>query len=171
MKEVMIRPERCMGCRSCEIACAVEHSESKDLFTAIGESPVPRKRIYVEYIPDFAVAVPITCRHCEDAPCTTVCPTNALSRDEVSRRVTHNPDLCIGCWTCSMVCNYGVIGRQKEARVAVKCDLCPDREVPACVEACPTGALVFAEVKDFSGIKRSQAALKLAKGVQTGIVP
>lgn len=157
-----------MGCRSCEIACAVEHSKSKELFSAIGEKPVPRKRIYVEYIPEFGVPVPITCRHCEDAPCTTVCPTGAISRDELTRKVTHNPDICIGCWACSMVCNYGVIGKEKEARVAIKCDLCPDREVPACVEACPTKALVFAEVEEFSGIKRAEVALKMARGMQTG---
>ncbi|AKB22356.1 CO dehydrogenase iron-sulfur protein CooF [Methanosarcina sp. WH1] len=65
-----------------------------------------------------------------------------------------------------MVCNYGVIGRQKEARVAVKCDLCPGREIPACVEACPTNALVFLEVKKLSGVKRTEAALKLARGMQ-----
>lgn len=166
MKEVMIRPELCMGCRSCEIACAVEHSESKNLFGAVMEKPAPRKRIYVEYIPEYSASIPMTCRHCEDAPCTTVCPTKAMKQDKIRRVVIHNPDICIGCWTCSMVCNYGVIGRQKEARVAVKCDLCPGREIPACVEACPTNALVFSEVKELSGVKRAEAALKLARGMQ-----
>ncbi|MDD3245539.1 MAG: 4Fe-4S dicluster domain-containing protein [Methanosarcina sp.] len=166
MKEVLIRPELCMGCRSCEIACAVEHSESKNLFAAIMEKPTPQKRIYVEYVPEYNAAIPMTCRHCEDAPCTTVCPTKALKQDEITRVVTHSTDLCIGCWACSMVCNYGVIGRQKEARVAVKCNLCPGREIPACVEACPTNALVFLEVKKLSGVKRTEAALKLARGMQ-----
>jgi carbon-monoxide dehydrogenase iron sulfur subunit len=42
-----------------------------------------------------------------------------------------------------MVCPYDAIFRDEEREVAIKCDLCPDREIPACVEACPTEALVF----------------------------
>jgi len=163
MKDVMIRPELCMGCRSCEVACAVAHSESKSLFLALGEKPAPKKRIYVECSPDLEVSIPITCYHCENAPCVSVCPTKALSQDEITGVVSHNPDSCVDCWKCSMVCtrffplyqlilgtgcwtssmacNYGIISRQIEA--GVKCDLCQDRELPACVEACPTHALLF----------------------------
>ncbi|AKB74725.1 CO dehydrogenase iron-sulfur protein CooF [Methanosarcina lacustris Z-7289] len=166
MKDVIIRPERCMGCHSCEVACAVAHSKSKNLFLALGEEPAPKKRIYVEYIPALGASMPITCRHCEDAPCVSVCPTKALSRDPVTNTVSHNPERCVDCWTCSTVCtrfsslyqlilvagcwtssmncNYGVISRQIEA--GVRCDLCKGRELPACVEACPTHALVFSEV-------------------------
>jgi carbon-monoxide dehydrogenase iron sulfur subunit len=165
MKEVLVRPEKCMGCRSCEIACAVEHSQSKNLFQAVSEKPVPRKRVYVEFAPEYKIPVPMVCHHCEDAPCVSVCPTGALSQDEMSRVVTHDPEVCIGCWTCATACNYGMIGRHKEQRVAIKCDRCPDREIPACVEACPTGALAFEEVEDFSGTKRTEAALKMARGV------
>ena len=170
MKDVMIRPERCLGCRSCEIACAVAHSKSKNLFSALGENPAPKRRISVEYIPGTEISIPITCHHCEDAPCVSVCPTKALSQDSITSIVTHNPERCVDCWTCSMVCsrfvslyqlilvigcwtssmacNRGVISRQTEA--GIKCDLCQGRELPACVEACPTHALVFTEVKEFS---------------------
>ncbi len=44
MKTVFVRPERCIGCRQCEIACAVEHSASKDLAVAVLERPAPRTR-------------------------------------------------------------------------------------------------------------------------------
>jgi carbon-monoxide dehydrogenase iron sulfur subunit len=53
--------------------------------------------------------------------------------------------LGIGCWTSSMARNREVISRQVEA--GVKCDLCQGRESPACVEACPTHALVFFETE------------------------
>jgi carbon-monoxide dehydrogenase iron sulfur subunit len=53
--------------------------------------------------------------------------------------------LAEGCWSSSMSCNYGVIGRQIKA--GVKCDLCEGRELPACVEACPTHALIYLEVE------------------------
>jgi carbon-monoxide dehydrogenase iron sulfur subunit len=169
MKDVIIRPERCLGCRSCEIACAVSHSKSKNLFSALGEEPIPRKRVYVEYMPALGVSVPITCRHCEDAPCVSVCPTKALSKDMDTGAVNHNIEHCVDCWTCSTVCtrfsslyqlilvsgcwtssmayNRGIINRRTDGENVIRCDLCEDRELPACVEACPTHALVFLEVK------------------------
>ncbi|HHV23169.1 MAG: 4Fe-4S dicluster domain-containing protein [Methanosarcina sp.] len=168
MKDVMIRPERCLSCRSCEVACAVAHSDSKNLFSAIGENPIPKKRISLMYIPDLGISLPITCRHCEDAPCASVCPTKALHQDETASTVSYNPDRCVDCWTCSAVCprfislyhlilvmgcwtssmthNRGIISRQAEA--GIKCDLCEGRDLPACVEACPTHALIFSEMEE-----------------------
>lgn len=168
MKDVMILPERCMGCRSCEIACAVAHSESKNLFSAVGEKPAPKKRIYLEQIPGLGVSLPITCRHCKDAPCVSVCPTKALYQDETTSMVSYNPERCVDCWHCSKVCsrfislykmilvmgcwtssmnsNRKVINRQAEA--GIKCDLCESKDLPACVEVCPTHALIYSEVNE-----------------------
>jgi len=162
MKEIFVRLERCLGCRSCELACAVEHSATKCLFTAIGEKPVPRKRLYAEYV--LEQKIPLLCRHCEDAPCVRVCRTAALSQDPLTRIVTLEGERCIGCWLCTMVCPYGVIGRELEARVIVKCDRCPDLDVPACVEACPTRALLFMEEEEFAELRRREAATLVAEG-------
>ncbi|MGC8719749.1 MAG: 4Fe-4S dicluster domain-containing protein [Thermodesulforhabdaceae bacterium] len=155
MKEIFVRVERCVGCRSCELACAVEHSRSKNLSEAINEIPRPRRRIYVEQIE--ARKVPFVCRHCEDAPCVRSCRTGALTQDPITRIVTHNPERCIGCWLCAMTCPYGVINREEERRIAVKCDRCPDRDEPACVNACRTKALIFAEEQDFVKLVRRDA--------------
>jgi len=162
MKEIFVRLDRCLGCHSCELACAVEHSAGKTLFAAIAEKPVPRKRLYVEQVDDHKL--PLLCRHCEDAPCVQACRTGALSQDPITRIVSHDPDRCIGCWMCTMVCPYGVIGRELERRVAVKCDRCPDRDIPACVDACPTHALVYVEEGDFVGSVRRAAAAELVEG-------
>jgi ferredoxin len=48
MRSVFVNPERCIGCRQCEIACAVEHSASLDQSIAFREVPRPRKRVHVE---------------------------------------------------------------------------------------------------------------------------
>jgi anaerobic carbon-monoxide dehydrogenase iron sulfur subunit len=176
MKDLLIRPERCTGCRSCEIACTVAHSKSRNLFSAVGEQPAPKKRIYVNCTPNLEISIPITCRHCEDAPCVSVCPTQAISLDETNSFVSFSPERCVDCWTCSMVCprflplyrlilvigcwtssmasNRGVISRQTDA--GIKCDLCVGREIPACVEACPTHALVFCEIEEALGTRRSE---------------
>ena len=45
---IVVNVSKCLGCKSCELACAVEHSESRDLVTAIAESPAPRPRVSVQ---------------------------------------------------------------------------------------------------------------------------
>ncbi|MCP4722013.1 MAG: 4Fe-4S dicluster domain-containing protein [Desulfobacteraceae bacterium] len=160
-KEIFIKTDRCLGCMSCMIACAVEHSQSKTLFGAIAESQTSKARLYVEWAaPDKKI--PLVCRQCEDAPCMYACISGAITRNEEGIVVT-NADKCIGCWTCVMVCPYGVIGRNMETSKAYRCDRCPDREIPACVSACPTGALIYETVPEYSKSIRKQASQELAK--------
>jgi carbon-monoxide dehydrogenase iron sulfur subunit len=145
-----------MGCRSCITACAVAHSAAKTLFGAIAETPPPKSRLFVEWVtPDHKV--PIVCRHCDDAPCMHACISGAIQRD-ADGVVRTDADKCIGCWTCVMVCPYGVIGRHLEEHKAYRCDRCPDRDIPACVSACPTGALVYQTVPDYSRAVRQHAS-------------
>ena len=63
---------------------------------------------------------------------------------------------CTGCWMCVMVCPYGIIRSLPEERRAVKCDrICfDDTDEPACVRACPTGAISYAEVDQYGQEKR-----------------
>jgi len=63
------------------VACAAEHSQSKDETAAFLEIPVPRTRVCVEPGPVVSTAFPSRCRHCDPAPCLQVCPTGAISRD------------------------------------------------------------------------------------------
>ncbi len=93
------------------------------------------------------------------------CISGAISRNKESVVITDS-DKCIGCWTCVMVCPYGVIGRHLETHKSYRCDRCPDRETPACVSSCPTKALIYRTVEKFSKDVRKDAASKLlaAKG-------
>ncbi len=161
MKQVFVRPERCMGCRSCEIGCAVQHSKEKTLFSAVLQSPPPMKRLFVEST--ATVRMPVTCRHCEDAPCLRACISGCLYRDEKGF-VRRRKERCIGCWTCIMMCPFGVITRDREKHIAVKCDRCHKLEIPACVSACPTGALVLEDIDDMPREKRLRAVLSEVKG-------
>lgn len=163
-KEIFVNVSRCTGCKTCEIACAVEHSKSKDLYGALSESPTPKARLQVEGS-SSGLSVVVLCRHCEDAPCMHACITGAIYRDDRSAVIT-DTDKCIGCWTCVMVCPFGVIGRHLQTQKAYRCDRCPDREVPACVESCPTKALSFEPSSELSRSKRLAFVTELADALK-----
>jgi carbon-monoxide dehydrogenase iron sulfur subunit len=168
MRTVFVNPERCIGCLQCEFACAVEHSRSRDPMQAFLEQPPPRKRVHVEVGPRASTAFPNRCRHCDPAPCQQVCPTAAIHRDLETRQVLVDGARCIACAMCAMVCPFDVLtfyaltdgaaGRV----VAVKCDGCVERlrrdEVPACVEACKVGALVFGDPNEIARAGRQRQA-------------
>ena len=122
---IVVDPNKCISCHSCEISCAVEHSVSKNLYLAAGEYPRPQKRVVVEH---FAQTnLPLQCRHCEDAPCVKVCPTKALVKEGVEGPVLLNDHLCIGCKWCVVACPFGVIVAAPDDNIMIKCDLCQNR--------------------------------------------
>lgn len=130
---ILTDPEKCIGCRTCEVACMMSHQSSAtpEAFTS---------RIRVVKGGTFTTAV--GCHQCEDAPCANVCPTGAIHRAAGAWLVEQAR--CIGCKSCMVACPFGAMQvRVVEDRVqALKCDLCMLREGgPACVEACPTHAL------------------------------
>ena len=155
---IVVNIPKCVGCHSCEIACAVEHSLSKSLYTAIHESPRPQKRVNVECYGNSNL--PLQCRHCEDAPCVRVCPTNALYKENMEEVVFVEQNRCIGCKWCVLACPFGVITLSPEDKAVIKCDLCNERaregEQPACVEGCPTGALEVSTVEETARTKRRE---------------
>jgi len=142
---IFVKPETCMGCKRCELACALAHAGSQDLYQAIHESPSPRSRVDVDRLGGFNV--PLQCRHCENAQCVTVCPTGAMKRLGREGPVVVDHDLCVGCRSCTIVCHFGVPRMDESGKVLIKCDLCIERldrgQEPACVSACPTKALCF----------------------------
>jgi len=172
-KIIACRVERCLGCRSCEIACAMEHSTSKTLRGAVRESPRPQRRVTVETAGSHSL--PIQCLHCEDAPCVAVCPTGAMHRDEQSGIVRIDEDLCIGCKLCILMCPLGVLSVGEAGRSTIKCDQCIDRQAegrePACVEACPTHALQLVDADEVRDEDRHLVALNIVAALTEGCGP
>ncbi len=149
---------KCLGCRSCEMVCAVEHSQSKNIYSAIKEKPQAKKRVKAENVGKKIIS--LHCQHCEDAPCIKACMSGALSKDEKTGATLHDKDKCVGCWMCVMTCPFGAIVQDVENHIAVKCDLCPDREDFACVVACPTGALFVGTEEEFKKKLKEKKAKK-----------
>ena len=173
MKEVVVNPEKCVGCMQCMLACATAHSQSLQMFAATLESPRPRPRVHVgagRYNEGF----PNRCRHCDPAPCQSACLTGAIARDQTTASVLINPERCINCASCAMACPYGVIRFHEDPfappgqTVAVKCDNCGSRVsqgmVPACVEVCKTGTLVYEKLSTVMKQKTDQVARCMTTG-------
>jgi len=141
-KVLVVELRKCLACRSCEMACAKAHAGVEDIVEAIlAELPlVPRTRV----MDADGRNVPIQCRHCEDAPCVTVCPSGALYKDEQTGRTLTAPEKCIGCKACVVVCPFGAVVWNDRVHRIIKCDLCEgitgEGEEPRCVTACPTHA-------------------------------
>ena len=180
MKQVVVNPEKCVGCMQCMLACATAHSRSLQLFAAAQETPRPRARVHVgagRYNEGF----PNRCRHCHPAPCQMACLTGAIAWDRETATVLINPERCINCASCAMACPYGVIRFHEDPfappgqTVAVKCDNCGSRVsqglVPACVEVCKTGALVYEEISDVMKEKTRQVARCMSAGAGEVALP
>ena len=88
-----------------------------------------------------------TCRRCEDAPCISVCPAEALEKDAegVINRLTN---LCISCKSCVTICPFGTMmtdffrhHRNKDLYY----DLNDRTELELFIKACPSGVVTLTE--------------------------
>ena len=162
---------KCIGCRTCEVACVVSHQEVQDCATLTPQTFLPR----IHVIKGVNVSTATMCRQCEDAPCANVCPNGAISREHGFVNVMQ--ERCIGCKTCVVACPYGAmevvvrpvvrnsgagLNVTAEKAEANKCDLCHTRASgPACMEACPTNAIICVDrnkLEQMSAEKRRRAA-------------
>ena len=142
MKKVHVNEEVCIGCGLCQVYCQVEHSRSKDIIKAFKkETPRPLPRVRVER--NIEISFPIQCRHCTEPWCVYSCLTGAMSKDPASGMVIVDEEKCSGCWTCIIACPCGALTRNIGSKFVVKCDLCPERDIPACVANCPNEALIL----------------------------
>ena len=129
----------CIGCHSCEVACAEQNGLPPDtVWRRVGEiegGEHPETRRF---------HLSMACNHCLEPTCLSGCPTNAYVKLD-NGVVKHQADECIGCEYCTWNCPYSVPAFQPDRRIVTKCDMCLPRLEeglkPACVGACPTNAL------------------------------
>lgn len=143
---VKATPLRCIGCRTCMIACVVAH-EGKRIFEIDPDSYNFNPRLFM--VKTAKLSAPVQCRHCENAACKQACTSGAISiKDNI---VDINVKKCIGCKNCVIACPFGAVEIVETAevnndgtvkKVANKCDLCVGvADSPSCVRVCPTEAL------------------------------
>ncbi len=164
MSEValLVDLSKCMACRSCQVACKAWNDLEAESTVNRGTyenppdlSPSTWTRVtFQERETEDGVRwlfFKEQCLHCREAPCVRVCPTAALSQHPMGF-VAFDQELCNGCGYCAAFCPFGIPRMDVrnpltgEAR-ATKCTFCQDRVTsglePACVKACPTGALAY----------------------------
>jgi len=153
---------RCDGCGKCTTACGKMHF-----------IPPDRQYIPVLVMHDAALEAPYyfprPCYHCDEPPCTKVCPVNATYKTQDGTVLIDN-DRCIGCRFCMAACPYGARsfnwghpaespaqhspyspewGCPRKTGTVEKCDFCPEHAamgmLPACSSSCPMGAIYFGD--------------------------
>ena len=165
---LVIDLDTCVGCHACAVACKEWNGASalggpSPDYQPFGAEPsgvwFNRVRHYEagDYPDSKTVNMPMSCLHCEDAACVTVCPTGASYKRE-DGIVLVDPDKCMGCNYCAWACPYGARELDTDAGSMKKCTLCADRidnqdlpeaeRQPACVLACPTSARLFGDFDD-----------------------
>lgn len=134
-RQIVIRPEACIGCKSCALVCSMNRS---------GAISPESAAVTVCFLENGAAA-PMMCMHCEEPACMEVCPTGAIQRDSQTGAVVLDTGMCIGCGQCALHCPFGRIHRDARRAVMVKCDLCGGH--PKCADICPAGAIDFLELQ------------------------
>ena len=152
-KVLAIDYEKCSGCRLCELVCSVKHE---------GVSNPARSRVKVIKWENEGRYVPMSCQQCESAPCQTVCPVSAISRDETLNRVMIDYDTCIGCRMCVAVCPFGAMAFDTIAKKVIKCDFCDGD--PLCVKFCDVDAVQYVDASE-QGIMKQVAMADKFTGI------
>jgi len=154
-----IDQSRCIGCHTCVVACKDWHDIPAGLVnwrwvTIVEDGSYPD--VYVAFIS-------LSCLHCAEPLCMTVCPVDAIRKRESDGIVEVDQDTCLGkdaCGLCKEACPWHVpqFGSEADAKMQ-KCQFCVDQwqagRKPICVEACPVWALdagELDELKDKYGV-------------------
>ena len=131
---------KCIGCKCCVVACNEQNGNPAELnWRRVGEV----EGGHYPYTQRHYLSM--GCNHCLEPSCLIGCPVEAYSKDPNTGVVLHSADICIGCQYCTWNCSYGVPQYNAERGVVGKCDMCHNRlsdgMAPACVAACPEGAI------------------------------
>jgi formate dehydrogenase iron-sulfur subunit len=163
---VLVDTTRCIGCRSCEVGCSTAHNNfvpdtksdkaleevrdtSDKQFTVVNHFKTAKGDVFVKK----------QCLHCWQPACAAACLVNAMLKTKEGP-VTWDGDKCMGCRFCMISCPFDIPKFEYSGwnpRIQ-KCNMCYERlqegKRPACVESCPTDALMFGQKRELMEVAR-----------------
>jgi len=163
---VLVDTTRCIGCRSCEVACSTTHDNfvpdvnadnalekvrdtTEKQYTVVNRFETKKGEVFVKK----------QCMHCWQPACAAACLVNAMVKTKEGP-VIWDGDKCMGCRYCMVSCPFDIPKAEYNStnpRI-MKCTMCYERlqegKKPACVEACPTDTLMFGQKRDLMEVAR-----------------
>src|SRR6266478_7051133 len=156
----------CIGCKACQVACM----QWNDLRDSVGDNDGtydnPRDLTPASWTVMRFSEVEVQsgrlewlirkdgCMHCEDPGCLKACPAPGAIVKYANGIVDFVSENCIGCGYCVKGCPFDIPRISPVDHKSYKCTLCSDRVgvglEPACVKACPTGAIMFGSKTDMT---------------------
>jgi len=155
----LIDVTRCIGCKACQAACMEWNNLRAPVGTFNGTLENPPDldpqtwtlMRFTEHENDKGDLEWLIrkdgCMHCEDPGCLKACPAPGAIVQYENGIVDFVSENCIGCGFCVKGCPFNIPRISQVDHKSYKCTLCSDRVAvsmePACVKACPTGAILF----------------------------
>lgn len=143
-------PEKCTGCRICELVCSATKEK--------GFNPL-LSRIRTIRAADSLLNMSVSCRLCKKPACVKSCPRKALAKDEATGIILIDYDRCSGCFRCVEACEFGAIVSHLDKGIVAICDLCEGN--PKCIRYCPKEALSLRTAEEIGQLMRKKAVKKL----------
>jgi len=172
---------KCDGCGECISACSKMHFVPPD-----------RQWIKVLRMQDSQNEAPYffpqPCYHCDNPPCTKVCPVDATFKREDGIVLIDN-ERCIGCRFCMAACPYQARsfnwahpddpaealaqpyspehGYPRRVGTVEKCDFCPEMaaqgKLPDCASHCAMGAIYYGDENEDAVTNSKNETERLSK--------
>lgn len=173
-KSIFIDTTICTACRACQVACKQWHDLPAEKTVNVGSHQNPQDLSSMTYklvrMTETEIDnrlqwlfFPDQCRHCTEPPCLdTAYDETAIYKDEATGAVLYTRNTKkLDAEEIKGSCPYD-IPREGPDGVLAKCDMCNDRVhnglMPACVTACPTGAMSFGDRDEILSKAKSRLA-------------
>ena len=135
MKKLLVDLDICSKCGECGMLCSYVQHPGNNGITNLRE------------LAHFS----IICRRCDDAPCVSSCPWQALELQEYNMMKRYMMR-CTSCKSCSRACPFGTIYPETIPFLLSGCDFCigrsKDQDTPICIESCQHGGIKYGEFEE-----------------------
>jgi Fe-S-cluster-containing dehydrogenase component len=153
---MLIDYDTCSGCQSCVLACSMVKA---------GVFSPSRSMITIRKLEGRCLSIPLVCEHCDDPPCLSVCPTDAIAKDSETGVVRVREPLCTGCQLCAQACPFGPETVKFIDGKAVLCDLCDGD--PHCSRICQQKAMAYLPLTTSAMSRKKELAEKRKQLLQS----